>query len=165
MASYSGFASTHRCWTSLVKWSRTVRKTRSRSLCSRAGAFRRAFGADRPLGHLYHELLAFLQQILDGFRRVALGLRDFGGLLILLQERVFRADPAGEFGDMHERRLVLADVNEGGLETGQDLDDLALIDVADVVPALGPIDVEIRQDLSVEDCHAGFLPRDIDDDL
>src|SRR2546427_4928079 len=45
-------------------------------------------------------------------------------------------------------------VNEGGLQTGQDFDDLALIDVADVVPVLDPIDVEVRQDLSVEDCHA-----------
>ena len=125
----------------------------------------RALSADRSLDDLDHELLAFLQELLDGFRRVTLGLRDLDGLVLQLQERLVRADPAGELGDVNERRLVLPDVDEGGLQAGQDLDDFALIDVADVVPVLDPIDVEVRQDLSVEDYHAGFLPRDIDDDL
>ena len=63
---------------------------------------------------------------------------------------------------MEEAVLVEADVHERGLEAGQDVVDLALVDVADDRTASAPLDVELGHIgfaallLCLEDGHSGL---------
>ncbi len=50
--------------------------------------------------------------------------------------------------DVQEAVLVEADVDEGGLEPGQDVVDLALVDVADDRPAPAALEVDLRDAVS-----------------
>jgi len=51
--------------------------------------------------------------------------------------------------------LVEADVDEGGLEAGQDIVDLALVDVADDRAVAAPLEVQLGDAVAA----AGFFPR------
>ena len=75
----------------------------------------RSLGADRTLGDLHHQLLAFFQKILNGLGTMPVGLRHLRRLVVQLQKRLAHFRRADQLGDMHERGLVLADVDEGGL--------------------------------------------------
>jgi hypothetical protein len=80
---------------------------------------------------------------------------------------------------VQEAVLVQADVNERGLEAGQDVVDLALVDVADNGAGSAALDVELADPpvgillgltpgglvLRLEDGHSGFATVDRDEYL
>ena len=96
---------------------------RQRDLGGDAGAL----GAHRVLDDLHHDLLAGLEQRLD----VAPG-------------QVLEALGRDDLVDVEERVLLEADVDERRLHPGQDVRDLAQVDVADDA-ALGAFDVELDE--------------------
>ncbi|MNO90501.1 hypothetical protein D3C76_820230 [compost metagenome] len=94
---------------------------RDRQLRGQAGAL----GADRVLGHLYHQRLAFMHQRGDVFYRRAFALGNFRG--------------------MDEGSPLQADVDERRLHAGQHAYHFALVDIADDAAALGALDVHFLQ--------------------
>src|SRR5438067_1689908 len=66
---------------------------------------------------------------------------------------------------MHKGCLLLSDIDKGRLQSRKDLYDFALVNVADEVALLDPVDIEVCEDLAVENRNAGFFRRDINDDL
>ena len=61
--------------------------------------------------------------------------------------------------DVQERRALLADVDEGGLEAGEDAGDFAEDDVPDAagVFVAGTLDVELGDDAVLDEGDAGFF--------
>src|SRR5215213_4992574 len=92
----------------------------------------RALGLERVLDDLDHDLLA--------------GLDEVGDLLAaLLAAAAPRRLDAGQddLVDVQKAVLVEADVDEGGLEPGQDVVDLALVDVADDRAVAAALEVQL----------------------
>ena len=70
-----------------------------------------------------------------------------------------------QVGGVEERALLLADVDERGLDAGQHRFDPAEVDVADGAAMVGAIDEELDQPIVFEDGHAGFPLAPVDQDL
>ena len=94
----------------------------------------RALGLERVLDDLHDDLLAGLEQVGD----------------LLAPPSPPRAPAARDLDpgqhdlvDVQEAVLVQADVDEGGLEAGQDVVDPALVDVADDRPGAAALEVEL----------------------
>ena len=92
----------------------------------------RALGLERVLDDLDDDLLARRQQIGDP--------RGRAGAAPALHLLDARDD---DLVDVQEAVLVEPDVDEGGLEPGQDVVDLALVDVADDRPAAATLEVDL----------------------
>ena len=91
----------------------------------------RALRLQRVLDHLDDDLLARLDQLVDPFAAAAAALR---GLLAVGQD---------DLVDVQEAVALEADIDEGGLHAGQDVVDLALVDVADDRAPAAALDVEL----------------------
>jgi hypothetical protein len=98
----------------------------------------RALRLQRVLDDLHHDLLAGLEQV--GDLRPALPAAAAPRRLDARQH---------DLVDVQEAVLVEADVDEGGLQPGQDVVDLALVDVADDGAAAAALEVQLG--------HAGLL--------
>jgi hypothetical protein len=92
----------------------------------------RALGLERVLDDLDDDLLPWLQQVGDA--RPAGRAAAAADLLDARQH---------DLVDVQEAVLVEADVDEGGLEPGQDVVDLALVDVADDRPASATLEIDL----------------------
>ena len=79
---------------------------------------------------------------LDGPRRIVAALAE-----------VLRLDVA----DVQEAVAADAEIDEGRLDAGLDVDDAALVDVADVVVLAGPFDVQLFQHAVLDDGDAAFF--------
>ncbi|MBP2683403.1 MAG: hypothetical protein H6Q79_1442 [Deltaproteobacteria bacterium] len=84
--------------------------------------------------------------------------RLLGGVGVELELR--RDEVARE----EESRLVHPDVDEGGLHPRQDADHLAVIDVADGIPVLAPLDQQFNEDSGFERRHPCLVWRGVDHD-
>src|SRR5262249_1053040 len=110
----------------------------------------RALGLERVLDDLDDDLLAGFDQLVDATAAAATALRR---LLTARQD---------DLVDVQEAVALEADVDEGGLHAGQDVVDLALVDVADDRAAAAALDVELGHlrfaafRLRLEDGDAGL---------
>jgi hypothetical protein len=111
----------------------------------------RALGADWVLDDLHHQRLAFEQRLLD---------RD-----LLRGRRVLGVARVPDVGYVQEGRALQADVDEGRLHAGQHAHHLAEVDVADQTTRERALDVEFLDGGLLDDGHARFLRRDIDEDV
>ena len=109
----------------------------------------RALGADRVLDHLDEQRLALVQDALDR--------------LLLAAVAVLPVLP--DVGDVQERRALEADLDECALHAGQHARDAAQVDVADEAARARALHVQFLHDALLEHRHAGFLRRDVDEDL
>ena len=99
----------------------------------------RALGLERVLDDLDDDLLPGLEQIGDAgavAAAAALGLLDAG---------------EHDLVDVQEPVLVESDVDEGGLEAGQDVVDAAAVDVADDRAAAAALEVDLRDPIALGD--------------
>ena len=92
----------------------------------------RALGLQRVLDDLHHDLLAGLEQV--GDLLAALLAAAAAGRIDARQH---------DLVDVQEAVLVEADVDEGGLEAGEDVVDLPLVDVADDRAVAAPLEVQL----------------------
>ena len=60
-------------------------------------------------------------------------------------------------GNVQETIAADAEIDEGGLDAGLDVDDAALVDVADVAFVTGALDVQLFEDAVLQDGDAAFL--------
>ena len=126
----------------------------------------RALGADRLLGDLDEDLLAFLQQVLD--------LRCMGALafgidlelqsFVLHHGRISRR-AVEDVAHIEERGFFQAHIDERGLHAGQDLHDPALVDIPGNAAVLFAVDQYFGDQAVLQKGHAGFLPAGVYDDL
>ena len=72
---------------------------------------------------------------------------------------------ADRVGDVEERGLLEADVDEGGLHAGEDGVHLPLEDVSDDPLLVDAVDQELDEDVVLQDRDAGLVGRRVDDDL
>ena len=93
----------------------------------------RALRLQRVLDHLDEDLLARLDQLVDP--------RAFAGAAAA--PRRLRAVRQDDLVDVQEAVALEADVDEGGLHAGQDVVDLALVDVADDRATTATLHVEL----------------------
>ena len=106
----------------------------------------RALGADRLLGNLDQDLLAFLQQFLDGRQRRAFFASFLIGLLMTVADLdivLYGFHLIKHIGDIEKGRFFQANVNEGRLHPWQDADDATAIDVADNAKLTVAFNVEL----------------------
>ncbi len=94
----------------------------------------RALGLERVLDHLHDDLLTGFDQLVDA--------AAFAGAATALR-RLFSVGQ-DDLVDVEEAVALEADVDEGGLHAGQDVVDLALVDVADDRTPAAALDVELR---------------------
>ncbi len=66
---------------------------------------------------------------------------------------------------MEKRALLLTDVDECGLNSGEDGLDSAEVDVTDGAAVVGTIDQQLYETVVFQDRHAGFPLASIDQDL
>ncbi len=125
---------------------------------------------ERLLGHLDEQVLPLPDEPLD--RRDERVLREAGGpdADLLGQDRLLgrvgvelelRRD---EVAREEESRLVHPDVDEGGLHPREDADDLSVVDVADGVPVLAPLDQQLDEDPGFERRHPRLVRRGVHHD-
>ena len=107
----------------------------------------RALGLQRVLDDLDDDLLPGLEQVGDARPVAAAAL----GLLDARQH---------DLVDVQEAVLVEADVDERGLEAGQDVVDAALVDVADDRAAAAALEVDLRDAVAGGDLVRLRRPRD-----
>src|SRR5690606_30852696 len=112
-------------------------------------------------GDLDEGALSFLEQLLDGRVATRPGLAVAVVLVVVLVGR----GVASHVRDVEKRRLLGADVHEGGLDPWQDGLDLAEVDVADEALPVGPVHHQLDQDVVLQDGHARFLGRGGNEDL
>ena len=107
----------------------------------------RALRADRVLGHLHDDLLPRLQQVGDA-RAAALP-----------AAAAIRLPVGGDdLVDVEEAVLLEADVDEGGLHSGEHVVDPPLVDVADDRPPAAALDVELRDAPVLVDLRHALRP-------
>jgi hypothetical protein len=131
-----------------------------------------ALGVDGLLGDLHQELVALLDDVLDGgiaarpaapspaLRVVVVVHRHGGGDVVLLALLL-----AGHVGDVQERRLVGADVHEGGLDARKHRLHPALVHVAHHPRGVGAVHHQLHQDVVLEDGDPRFLRGGVHQDL
>ena len=103
----------------------------------------RALGLQRVLDDLHDDLLARLEQV--GDLRAAL----LGGAAAAPRRLDARQH---DLVDVQEAVLVEADVDERGLQAGQDVVDLALVDVADDGAVAAALEVELGDAVTAAGC-------------
>jgi hypothetical protein len=103
------------------------------------------------LEHLHHELLAFAEDALDRSGPLA--------------ATVAVALLAPDVGDVQEGGALQADVHEGRLHARQHPRHPAEIDVADNAATIGALDVQFLDDTLLQERHAGFLRREVDQEF
>ena len=104
--------------------------------------------AQRILEHLDENALAFVQQA--GNQR---------------QRAIGRLIQAHHVGGVQEARAFQTNIHEGGLHAGQHALHLAHVEIADQAVAQGALDVGLLHDAALHQRDAGFLRRNIDQDL
>ena len=92
-----------------------------------------------------------------------LGLRRLAPRLLV--DRILVLVRLEQVGGVEERALLLTDVDEGGLDTGQHRLDPAEVDVTDRAPVVGAVDQQLDQTVVFQDGHAGFPLAPVDQDL
>ena len=105
----------------------------------------RALGANGPLAHLDHELLAFFDHLAN--RRLAgdaagVAAAFLGGLLLGLFHFLGRQ----QVFDVQEGGAVEPDIDEGGLHAGQHSGDSPEVNASDRRAILAPFEIELTQD-------------------
>ena len=70
-----------------------------------------------------------------------------------------------EIGGVEEGALLLTDVHERGLDSGEDGFDPSEVDVADGAAVVGTVDQQLDQPIVFQDRHAGFPLAPVDEDL
>ncbi len=113
-----------------------------------------AFGANRVLDHLHHQLLAFAHQIGNSQGSV-IGGGDVGRTFV---QQIFRANVR----DMQERRPLQANVHKCGFHAGQYPADLTLVNIADQAAFAGPFNENFLEDAVLHHRDPGFTRSDID---
>ena len=113
----------------------------------------RALGAQRLLGHLDDDLLAFLQELFDFRLRRALAALLAAVRFVVAFEPLELFDRVDDVRDVQEAVALEADVNERALHAGQHFGDPALVDVPHH-PALPlPLDEHLADEILVENGH------------
>ena len=100
---------------------------------------------------MHHQGLAFEQRLLNG------DLRRGRGVLGIAR--------VPDVGHVQERRALQADVDERGLHARKHAHNLTEVDVADQPARECALDVELLNGGLLDDGHARFLRRDIDEDV
>ena len=106
-----------------------------------------ALGLQRVLDDLDDDLLPGREQVGDA--RAGAGAAAAAGLLHPRDD---------DLVDVQEAVLLEPDVDEGGLEAGQDVVDLALVDVADDRPAAATLEVDLGDAVPRWDLRLAFGP-------
>src|SRR5579883_2332971 len=165
----SGLSMTSRS-TSLVKRSRIVRSTRSRSRWMSAGAgvsaAARCTFSQRRVRKRTSSWISFLVAPSQAVRTMSPPSAGRSASTIG-RGRHLGGQRAGDaqIGDVEEGRLFEADVDERRLHAGQHAHDLALVDVAGDALLAAMLDPEVDERRLLEDGHAGLPGRDVDEDL
>ena len=125
-----------------------------------------ALGAERLLRDLNDDLLAFVQQTLNGALRqvdprIAQGRRaGRGGVAGGMRAR----RRIRHVGHVEERCPLEPDVHEGRLHARQDPDHAALVDVADEALVLAALDVDLGHLPVLEEGDAHLVGRTVDNE-
>ncbi len=109
------------------------------------GADARPLVGQRVLDHLDDDLLARLQQVVDGRRALLLVRRDLLGAGVVELQVLHRLDVGGHVADVEEGVALEAHVDERGLHAGQHARHPALVDVAHEPAVTMPLDEDLRQ--------------------
>ena len=123
------------------------------------GGDARTLGADRFFGNLYQDALALLDQILNGRETAAVAAAVTVDVVFLIIFFLFAQTVLGDVGDVEKGGLVRADVDECGLNAGQDGLHLSEVDIANDALGIGAVDHQFHEEIILEDGDARFLRR------
>ena len=125
----------------------------------------RALGAERLLGDLDDDLLAFLQELFDFRLRSAIAPLAAIAMLVFVArvEAVELLDRVDDIRDVEKPVALEADVNERALHAGQHFRDPALVDVPDDPSMPLPLDEDLGDEILLEDGDHRLVPVGRDD--
>ena len=118
------------------------------------GGQARALAANGVLDDLDHQGLAFVHALFDGHLHLGRARVHAGGTVFAVQ-----------VGHVQEGRPLQPDVDEGRLHAGQHAHDLAGVNVAHQATLQRALDVQFLHGPALDDGHAGFLGRPVDEDV
>jgi hypothetical protein len=134
------------------------------------GGAARALGAHRRLGHLHEHVLPLFQQVLDagavgGAGHLVLGqlVALLAGLVVVEEEGLEVLGRAAHVGHVEEAVALESEIDERRLHAGKHLGDAALVDVADDAAVVFALDEDLREEVVLEDGHAGLVAVGRDD--
>ena len=117
----------------------------------------RALGAQRLLGDLDDDVLAFLDQLFDFRLRPAIASPPIpfaaAVCFVFALEPIELFDRIDDVRDVQKAVALEADVNERALHAGQHLRHPAFVDIADDAPLPLPLDEDLAEEIVLEDGH------------